>query len=79
MLRPRFGQWVACRDVLQQVRSGRKEILGVMLESNLEHGQQDWKPGAELARGVSITDACIGWDETEDLLNEIADVVKLSR
>ena len=72
-------QAVACRDVLQQFRSGRKEILGVMLESNLEHGQQGWKPGAELARGVSITDACIGWDETEDLLNETADAVKLSR
>jgi len=69
----------ACRAVLDQVRAGHREVLGLMLESHLEPGNQGWKPGAELARGVSITDACIGWDETEDLLNEMAAAVKTSR
>jgi 3-deoxy-7-phosphoheptulonate synthase len=67
-----------CRDVVEQVRGGRREILGVMLESNLLAGQQSWSPGRPLERGVSITDACIGWDETEDLLNEMAEAVKLA-
>jgi 3-deoxy-7-phosphoheptulonate synthase len=61
-----------CREVLAQVRAGVGGILGVMLESHLEAGRQSWQPGATLRRGVSITDACIGWDETEGLLEEIA-------
>ena len=69
----------ACRAVLDQVREGHREILGLMLESHLEPGNQGWRPGARLAPGVSITDACIGWSETEDLLNEMAEAVKLSR
>jgi 3-deoxy-7-phosphoheptulonate synthase len=67
-----------CRAVLDQVRSGQKAVLGVMLESNLEAGSQAWSPGRRLVRGLSITDACIGWGETEDLLNEIAEAIKLS-
>jgi 3-deoxy-7-phosphoheptulonate synthase len=72
-------QVAVCREVLQQVRCGQKAILGLMLESNLEPGRQAWSPGRPLRRGVSITDACIGWYETEDLLNEIAEAVKLAR
>jgi len=67
-----------CRVVLEQLRCGRRGILGLMLESHLEAGSQPWQPGAPLRRGVSITDACIGWAETEDLLNEIAEAVKLA-
>ena len=62
-----------CRSV---VASGESRVLGIMLESNLEAGRQDWQPGAELRRGVSITDACIGWQETEDLLGEVAELVR---
>ena len=72
-------QAAVCRDVLRQLRAGNGAIMGLMLESNLEPGNQPWSPGRPLRRGVSITDACIGWNETEDLLNEIAAVVKLSR
>ena len=61
-----------CREVLAQVRGGQGAILGVLLESNLEPGRQDWRPGAPLRYGVSITDACMGWAETEALLEEIA-------
>jgi 3-deoxy-7-phosphoheptulonate synthase len=64
------------RQVLDQVRSGQTGILGLLLESNLEAGRQDWKPGAPLRRGVSITDACMGWDETADLLREAAAAVR---
>ncbi len=56
----------------EQLRSGQSALLGLLLESNLEAGRQPWEPGARLRRGVSITDACIGWDETETLLHEIA-------
>jgi 3-deoxy-7-phosphoheptulonate synthase len=52
--------------------------MGLLLESNLCAGKQSWKPGAPPRRGVSITDACMGWNETEDLLYEIAEAVKVS-
>ena len=69
----------ACRRVLDQVRGGDTAILGVMLESNLEAGRQDWTPGGALRRGVSITDGCLGWEESEALLEEIAQTVRGGR
>jgi 3-deoxy-7-phosphoheptulonate synthase len=65
-------QAAACRAVLEQVRAGERRVMGIMLESNLHPGRQDWMPDQPLARGVSITDACIGWEETETLLYELA-------
>lgn len=57
---------------LEQVRAGDSPIVGLMLESNLSEGRQDIPSGlkslAELRRGVSVTDACLGWDDTEGLL-----------
>ncbi len=64
-----------CREVLAQLEDGQDALLGVMLESNLEEGSQPWSPGAPLRRGVSITDGCLGWSETEALLLEIAHAV----
>ena len=64
-----------CRQVASQVEAGESAIMGVMLESNLLPGKQSWKPAGGLVRGVSITDACIGWDETEELLLELASQV----
>jgi 3-deoxy-7-phosphoheptulonate synthase len=55
-------------EVLSQVVSGEKSILGVMLESNLVEGRQDLVDGKPLAYGQSVTDACISWDATERLL-----------
>jgi len=63
-----------CRETLAMVRAGDARILGVMIESNLHPGQQAWMPDAPLRYGVSITDACIGWEETEALLFEMAEV-----
>ena len=64
-------QSIVWRDVLEQRVAGDRSIVGVMLESNIAAGSQPVKTNrAELAYGVSITDGCIGWDETESLLVE---------
>jgi 3-deoxy-7-phosphoheptulonate synthase len=68
-------QGLVAREVLQQFREGRQSIMGLMLESNLNPGKQAWKEGVALQHGVSITDACLGWDETERLLTELATVI----
>jgi len=64
------------REVLEQVSDGQPAIMGLLLESNLHAGKQTWKAGVELAYGVSITDACIAWEETEALLYEAAAMVR---
>ncbi len=60
-------------DILHTFAQGQKAILGVMIESNLFPGKQTWIQGSPLKYGVSITDACIGWDETERLLLDAAE------
>lgn len=74
-------QTAVFRDVLEQVLDGQPGLLGLMLESHLRPGRQDLpaEGGGSLAFGVSITDACIGWDETEGLLYEAAAVVERLR
>lgn len=64
------------RGVLKQVRDGQHAIMGLLLESNLKPGRQTWKEDVQLAYGVSITDACIGWEETEAFLYEAAETVQ---
>ena len=65
-----------CRDVLSVCREQQYDVMGILLESNLKPGNQTWKEGSSLEYGVSITDACIGWDETQTLLYEMAEVVQ---
>ena len=65
------NQPAVARDVAAQIDDGNRSIIGIMLESNLSEGSQ--KLGDDLNYGVSITDACIGWSETESLLLEMAD------
>src|SRR6185312_6734902 len=72
-------QAAVCRNVAGQVARGERRIIGVMLESNLVAGAQKLLPGKELVYGQSITDACIGWDETVDVLRELAAAVRSSR
>jgi 3-deoxy-7-phosphoheptulonate synthase len=72
-------QSVVFRDVLGALRRGRPELLGLMLESHLEAGRQPIGADRPLRYGVSVTDACISWNETADLLCEAAEAVKLSR
>lgn len=57
------------RSVLDQILNGQPEILGFMLESHLKEGKQDLK-NLPLAEGQSITDGCISWEQTEELLTE---------
>lgn len=70
------NQGSVCRAVLQQYQAGQRALMGLMLESNLYPGKQTWQEGAPLQYGVSITDGCIGWEETEDLLWEMAATVE---
>jgi 3-deoxy-7-phosphoheptulonate synthase len=64
-------QSIVWRDVLEQRRAGDRSIVGMMLESNIHPGSQAVQADrSKLAYGVSVTDACIGWEETEQLLRE---------
>ena len=65
-------QMEVARDVAAQIRNGEQNIMGVMVESHLVEGRQD-KPETY---GQSITDACIGWDTTEEMLALLADAVR---
>ena len=65
-----------CRNVALQIAQGERRVFGVMLESNLVAGAQKFVPGKELRYGQSITDACLGWQETESLLEELAEAVR---
>lgn len=67
-------QRYVCRDVCSQVAGGDNRIMGVMVESNLVEGNQKLSDG-NLVRGKSITDACIGWEETERILQDLSDAV----
>jgi len=68
-------QPLVARNVLDQLISGNKSIIGIMLESNLHAGNQSPGDTAELRHGVSITDACIDWHTTENLLIEMHDAL----
>lgn len=72
-------QGPVCRDVAGQVANGDRRIIGVMLESNLVAGAQKLVEGQQLVYGQSITDACMGWDETSGLLRELARANKVCR
>src|SRR5450631_205262 len=72
-------QGAVCHDVGSQIASGDRRIIGVMLESNLVAGSQNLVTGKTLTHGQSITDACMGWDETVGLLRELADGVRTGR
>ncbi len=66
-------------DVAGQLAGGERRIIGVMVESHLNPGRQDLLPGKPLEYGVSITDACLGWDDTVRLLDVLADGVRKRR
>jgi len=68
-----------CHDIASQVKDGNMNIMGVMLESHLVEGRQDVADKDNLVYGQSVTDACIAWDETESLLKELAEAVRVRR
>ena len=64
-----------------QLREGEEAIVGVMIESNLHEGNQKVPASgpAGLKRGVSITDACIDWESTVEVLTQLAEAVRARR
>ncbi|OOF40332.1 3-deoxy-7-phosphoheptulonate synthase [Rodentibacter mrazii] len=68
-------QMEVCEDVSKQIAGGSKKIFGVMVESHLVEGRQDLVNGKAATYGQSITDACIGWEDTELLLKQLSDAV----
>ena len=71
------------RDVAEQIRGGSRCIFGVMVESHIHDGAQKFTPGKDqlsgLEYGKSITDACIGWDGSQEILELLAEAVKARR
>jgi 3-deoxy-7-phosphoheptulonate synthase len=66
-------------DVAAQVSAGESRIFGVMVESHLKAGRQDLLPGKQLVYGQSITDACVGWEDTRNLIDALASAVRQRR
>ncbi len=72
-------QNIVARNVAEQVAAGDARIIGLMVESHLNEGRQDHTPGCELNYGQSITDACLGWQDTVELLDALALAVRHRR
>lgn len=66
-------------DLAEQISNGSKSVFGVMLESHLVEGKQKYSDKAEATYGQSITDACISWEETEPILDQLAEAVRHRR
>jgi len=73
-------QLLVCESLCHQLNDGDQDIVGVMVESNLEEGNQSLADDpSELTYGMSITDACIGWGDTERVLSALSDAVTARR
>ncbi|MDR2240670.1 MAG: 3-deoxy-7-phosphoheptulonate synthase AroG [Zoogloeaceae bacterium] len=72
-------QMEAARDIGAQLAAGEDRIFGVMIESHLKEGRQDLKPGQPLEYGKSITDACLGWEDSIVMLDLLAQAVRERR
>ncbi|MDD5177071.1 MAG: 3-deoxy-7-phosphoheptulonate synthase AroG [Sterolibacterium sp.] len=67
------------REVGEQIAAGDDRIFGVMVESHLKPGRQDLLPGKPLEYGLSITDPCLGWEDSLSVLDTLADAVRRRR
>jgi 3-deoxy-7-phosphoheptulonate synthase len=67
------------QQVAAQIADGDARIFGIMIESHLKAGRQDLMPGKPLIYGLSITDACVGWEDTRDVIEALADAVRRRR
>ncbi len=68
-----------CANIGEQIAAGDDRIIGVMVESHLVGGRQDLVPGKELTYGQSITDGCIDWDSSLQVLENLAASVRHRR
>jgi 3-deoxy-7-phosphoheptulonate synthase len=66
-------------DVARQIADNERRIFGLMIESHLTEGRQELGDGANLNYGQSVTDACLGWEDTVELLDELAEAVEQRR
>lgn len=73
------NQVPVCADIASQIATGDTRIVGVMVESHLVAGRQDLVPGKELVYGQSITDGCIAWEDSVQVLEGLAEAVKQRR
>jgi len=73
------NQIPVCADIAKQIECGDMRIVGVMVESHLIAGRQDLSSGKPLKYGQSITDGCIGWDDSKKVLETLAKAVKVRR
>jgi 3-deoxy-7-phosphoheptulonate synthase len=73
------NQPLVAADIARQLSGGETRIMGVMIESNLVAGRQDVLPDVALTYGQSITDGCIDWETTVQMLNTLADAVAARR
>jgi 3-deoxy-7-phosphoheptulonate synthase len=75
------NQPIVAQTIGDQLRQGEDAIVAVMIESNIHEGSQKVVDGglSALQKGVSITDACIDWDTTVDVLEQLADAVRVRR
>jgi 3-deoxy-7-phosphoheptulonate synthase len=69
---------VGCQ-VATQIADCDARIFGVIIENHLKAGRQDLMPGKELIYGLSITDACVGWEDTRKLVEDLAAAVRQRR
>src|SRR5512139_4102988 len=67
------------RDIGAQIAGGERRIIGTMVESHLVEGRQDLTPGKPLQYGQSVTDACLGWKDSLEVLESLANAVKERR
>jgi 3-deoxy-7-phosphoheptulonate synthase len=71
------------RDIAAQITSGSRSIFGVMIESHIEAGAQKFTPGKDsldgLTYGQSITDACLGWEQSLEALEVLSSAVRSTR
>jgi len=68
-----------CDNIAQQLAAGDTRIIAVMVESHLIAGRQDLVPGKPLNYGQSVTDACIGWEDSVRVLDVLAEGVRQRR
>jgi 3-deoxy-7-phosphoheptulonate synthase len=73
------NQIPVAREIAAQLAEGDMRIFGVMIESHLQPGRQDLVPGAPLVYGQSITDGCIGWEDSVGVLDTLAEAVRQRR
>jgi 3-deoxy-7-phosphoheptulonate synthase len=73
------NQLRVCQDVSAQLARGEDRIVGVMIESHLVAGRQDLAKGKELVYGQSVTDACVGWEDSVRALEVLAEGVRRRR